>query len=133
MQHIQFKRLLSITMGSLVMACMNNVSLWALHAYEPNVADPLLETWRWHHIEALDGLGLQCMTQEPNETMWFGLNEGVMRYDGLHWRRFNLEDGLTPFVKCILAIPDGRIYVQTAEAVHLYRDRRWITVLTQAY
>jgi signal transduction histidine kinase/DNA-binding response OmpR family regulator/ligand-binding sensor domain-containing protein len=73
------------------------------------------------------------MAQEPNGIMWFGLKDGIMRYDGLHWQYFGLDDGLTPWAKCILAISDGRIFVQTAEAVHLYRDHQWITVLTQAY
>ncbi|MFC1760715.1 response regulator [Planctomycetota bacterium] len=107
--------------------------LWALHAYEPNVVDPLLETWRWNHIEALDGASFQCMAQEPNGTMWFGLNDGVMRYDSLHWQHFSLDDGLTPMVKCIWPMPDGRVFVQTAEAVHLYQDHQWATILSQPF
>jgi len=31
----------------------------ALQPYEPNKVDPLLEPWRWYHIESLDGLGFQ--------------------------------------------------------------------------
>ena len=117
----------------LLVFCWVHMPLGAVQPYEPNTVDPLLEPWRWSHIEALDGLGFQCMAQEPNGTMWFGLKDGVMRYDGLQWQRFSLDDGLTPWAKCILAMPDGRIYVQTAEAIHLYRDHQWITVLTQAY
>ncbi|MFC1760707.1 ATP-binding protein [Planctomycetota bacterium] len=107
--------------------------LGAVQLYEPNTVDPMLESWRWSHIEELDGLGFQCLAQEPNGTMWFGLKDGVMRYDSLQWQHFSLDDGLTPWVKCILPMPDGRIYAQTTEAIHLYQGHQWITVLTQAY
>ncbi|UCC99380.1 MAG: response regulator [Phycisphaerales bacterium] len=113
--------------------CAVHVPVGAVQPYEPNKVDPLLEPWRWTHIEALDGLSFQCMAQEPNETMWFGLKDGVMRYDSLQWQRFSLDDGLTPWVKCILVTPDGCIYVQSAEAIHLYQDHQWITVLAQSY
>jgi hypothetical protein len=31
----------------------------AVQPYKPNTVDPLLEPWRWYHIEALDVLGFQ--------------------------------------------------------------------------
>jgi len=110
-----------------------HMPLKAVQPYEPNIVDPLLEPWRWNHIELLDGLGFQCLAQEPNETMWFGLKESVIRHDGLHWRRFGLADGLTPLTKWILAMPDGSIYLQTSKAIHLFQDHQWITVQTRTY
>jgi len=97
----------------------------ALEPYEPNVADPLLDSWRWQHIKQLDGTSFQCMTQDPNGVIWFGLRYGILRYDGQQWRHFRRSDGLRQQVQSILATPDGRVYALTFGSVSQFVDDQW--------
>ncbi|MBM4152832.1 MAG: hypothetical protein FJ220_04840 [Kiritimatiellaceae bacterium] len=38
--------------------------------YQPIMADPMFEPWRWKHVEALDGLGVLCMGEGKDGTLW---------------------------------------------------------------
>ncbi len=105
----------------------------AVEPYEPNVADPLLESWRWQHIEQLDGLSFQCMTQDANGVMWFGLMNGVLRYDGQQLRHFHRRSALTQNVQSILTTKDGCLYALTANNIHQFMDDRWQTLLGVGY
>ena len=97
----------------------------AVQPYEPNVADPLLEAWRWQHIKRLDGLSFQCMTQDPNGVVWFGLRNGVLRYNGQQWRHFRRSDVLRQQIQSILAAADGRLYALTAGNISQFADDQW--------
>ncbi|MFC1766461.1 hypothetical protein ACFL6U_30825, partial [Planctomycetota bacterium] len=108
--------------------------LCASQPYEPQTSDPILEPWRWYPIEELSGRGFQCMAQEPNGVMWFGLQDGILRYDGLNWLRFGAQDGLKSTVKDILITHDGRIVVQTAQAIYVYSYKAgWIPLINAPY
>jgi len=56
------------------------IECWAVQPYEPLQPDPVLEPWRWRSFPELKGFGLQCMAEDQNGTMWFGLDEGVRSY-----------------------------------------------------
>ncbi len=105
----------------------------AVQPYEPNVADPLLDSWRWQHFKRLDGLSFQCMTQDPNGVMWFGLNNGVLRYNGHRWRHYRRSDALRQQIQSILAAKDGRLYAITAGTISHFTDNQWKILLTVGY
>src|SRR5882724_4491691 len=45
----------------------------------------------WHTFTAADGLAgrsVSSILEDPSETLWFGTDQGVSRYDGFTWRTF---------------------------------------------
>jgi hypothetical protein len=57
----------------------------ASQPFHPTLADPVVEPWRWRTFPELSGLGLQCLTEGKDGTMWFGTADGAWSYDGLQW------------------------------------------------
>jgi len=108
-------------------------ALPAVQPYEPNIVDPILESWRWRHIERLDGLSFQCMTQDANGVMWFGLRNGVLRYDGQQWRHFRRSDGLQQQIQSIAATADGQLYALTHGKISQFVNDRWKIIFEAGY
>lgn len=123
----------SYTFALLLAALKLSVVAQAVQPYEPNIADPLLEDWRWQHIKHLDGLSMQCMTQDANGVLWFGLRNGVLRYDGQQWRHFRRSRVLPQQVHSILAATDGCIYALTSSGISQFVDDQWKLLLRYDY
>ena len=75
---------------------------WAVQPYTPAQADPVLEPWRWRSFPELKGLGLRCMAEDTAGNMWFGIDAGVVRYDGVTWQTYRRMTGSTerPWIAC---------------------------------
>jgi len=91
--------------------------------------DPVLEPWRWRAFPELNGLGLQCMAEAKDRAMWFGVDDGGRRYDGVHWTAYTEKDGLygAPVVT-LLGSRDGSIYAGTAMGISRFTDGKWSRV-----
>jgi signal transduction histidine kinase/ligand-binding sensor domain-containing protein/CheY-like chemotaxis protein len=101
----------------------------AVSPYTPEVADPFLETWRWQVYPELNGKGLRCLTEDRSGTVWFGVNAGVVSYDGLVWSTHTVDDGLVGAPgNCLLATEDGAVYAGTEMGVSVFRDGVWSAV-----
>ncbi|MDP6040717.1 MAG: two-component regulator propeller domain-containing protein, partial [Candidatus Latescibacteria bacterium] len=95
----------------LVLLALTNC--WAVQPYTPVHPDPVLEPWRWRSFPELKGLGLQCLAEDRNGNIWFGINHGVMRYDGINWTSYPTSLSGGP-VQSLCATRDGRLYAGTA-------------------
>ena len=96
----------------------------AIKPYSPKLIDPFTESWRWQHIEMLDGVGLVSLAQSKDGHIWLGLTDGLLRYDGTNWQHLNPEEHLTR-VHSILAARDGDIYIRTRTSVLKYTNDKW--------
>ena len=101
----------------------------AVQPYQPVHPDPVLESWRWRSFPELKGLGLWCMAEDRGGSMWFGLKDGVMRYDGVTWTSYTPEEGLhgTPVYR-LLTTRDGSVYAGTDMGISRFRDGAWSRV-----
>ncbi|OGG54366.1 MAG: hypothetical protein A3F84_09050 [Candidatus Handelsmanbacteria bacterium RIFCSPLOWO2_12_FULL_64_10] len=99
---------------------------WAIRPYTPVHPDPVLEPWRWRSFPALNGLGLQCMAEAKDKSIWFGVDDGVRRYDGVHWTAYTEKDGLygAPVVT-LLGSRDGSVYAGTAMGISRFWEGKW--------
>ena len=97
----------------------------AIQPYKPQLADPLLEPWRWHVLEELKGQGLSCLAEDQQGHFWFGTDKGVRKYDGLSWTIFEPADSLlqTPIDLC--ATTDGSIYASTPRGLIRFSNDVW--------
>ena len=104
---------------------------FAAETFTPQRADPLTEKWRRQTIQELDSLGLYSMTEAKDGVLWFGLRNGVIRYNGLRWQRFFQkkpgEDGLR--FKLLLAARDGAVYASTDAGIYKYAADQWRKII----
>ncbi len=91
----------------------------AVRPYQPAATDPLLEPWRWRTFAELKGLGLRCLVEARDGALWFGVDEGVQRYDGIKWRTYSsAADG--PYgapVNVLFAARDGSVYAGSDKGI----------------
>ena len=99
---------------------------FAVRPYTPVQPDPVLEPWRWTAFPELNGLGLRCMAEDREGNMWFGVDEGAVRYDGLKWTTFTEQDGLygAP-VTAMLGARDGSVYAGTPMGISRFANGKW--------
>jgi len=94
--------------------------------FTPRYADPLTEPYRWQLIPELSGKGFRCMVEDSSGTVWFGVNGGVLCYDGLQWK-FHVLNPLwknEPIV-ALCAAHDGTLYAGTPKGVCRYCNDAW--------
>ena len=99
---------------------------WGVEPYEPVQPDPVLESWRWRSFPELKGKGLFCLTEARDGAIWFGLDSGVERYDGIHWTPYTTDDGIygAP-VRALHATRDGSVYAGTELGLSRFHDGKW--------
>ena len=101
----------------------------ALTTYQPERSDPILEPWRWQSYPQLEGRIVHCVTEAADSSLWFGLEDGVARYDGLNWSFSPTEDGIVgKQTTAICGAKDGSIYVGTEIGLNRYYKKRWTLV-----
>jgi signal transduction histidine kinase/DNA-binding response OmpR family regulator/ligand-binding sensor domain-containing protein len=103
-----------------------SAAVLAVKPYKPNIADPLLESWRWQHFPELDGRGFICMAQAGDGTMWFGLRNGVISYDGISWTDYTAENGAPKnSINTICPARDGTIYFGSESDITVLSGGKW--------
>ena len=103
---------------------------WAVEDYAAKVTDPLLQSWRWQSFSQLNGKGYRCMAEAADRSVWFGVDQGVMRYDGINWTLFTPDDGLIGApVTALLSARDGSIYAGTDKGVSRFKNGTWQRIL----
>jgi len=108
---------------------LHDSQLEAVQSYQPVFSDPALEPWRWRSFPELKGHGLRCLAESRDGAMWFGTDEGVWRYDGLHWTVYTREDGLIGApVNALCATRDGSVWAGTEMGISRFREGTWSRV-----
>lgn len=97
----------------------------AARPYTPRVADPVLESWRWRQIQDFNGLGVRCVDEDQDGTLWFGCVGGIVQYDGMQMRRI-------PFDKELLAQIDSDMPCPPTHALLVTRDNRRLMVISSS-
>jgi len=97
-----------------------------LQSYKPEIADPLFEPWRWQHYAYLSGKGIRCFTQDKEKNTWFGVDNGVIKYDGFSWIMYTPQDGLLGApIECLYTSNDGSIYAGSARGLSRFSEGKW--------
>lgn len=99
----------------------------AVQPYQPAPAPSALgEMWRWHHMAELDRAGFRCMASAPDGSIWFGVNNGLLRYDGTQWEAHDKESGfVNNAVKDVAVTTDGTVYAVSNNALYRYKNEQW--------
>ena len=68
-----------------------------------------------------------ALAQTADGFLWIGTRDGLYRFDGVHFELYQSTDGKTlpdANVKCLLAMPDGGLWVGATNATFLLKDGR---------
>jgi len=116
--------------------------LWcaAVQPYTPQIADPLLEPWRWQQMGELDGLSVLCMDEAPDGTLWFGNIGSIAQYDGLSVTQIPFDENLLsrittvqnrpePWGKALLALDDGSLLLVVGKSLVRRVDDEWEVIV----
>ena len=110
----------------LLLFLFSGINLYASQEYFPEMANPLTESWRWKNFPELEGKGVRCITEDKAGKIWFGVNEGLLEYDGYQWKWHRSEDGLPGgAVELVFSGEEGLIYAATAAGVFFYDAAQW--------
>lgn len=110
-----------------------NTACWGARPYEPVRPDPIQERWRWRSFPELKGRGLRCMAEAKDGAMWFGVDAGALRYDGVTWTTYTPEDGLLGAPTETLCVArNGSVYAGSAMGISRFDGTRWQRVFPTA-
>lgn len=89
--------------------------------YIPEISSPLEDSWRWSEIEQFSDYKLTCVSEDDAGQLWFGLEDGIIRYDGY---------AITPIhtcsrVKDIEVFAPNEIYAVTTDALWYFDGDTW--------
>jgi len=66
------------------------------------------------------------MAEAKDQAMWFGVDDGVRRYDGFHWTAYTQTEGLLGApVNALCATRDGGVYAGTEAGISRFHEGRW--------
>lgn len=98
----------------------------SVEPYRIRFADPLGQPWRISRYPELQGRAVRSMTEDSVGNMWFGVCNGVVRYDGIHWQDHTADEGLfTGHVESVAARPDGSIIAATQHGLFELSGNQW--------
>ncbi|MGA1197825.1 MAG: ligand-binding sensor domain-containing protein, partial [Candidatus Latescibacterota bacterium] len=105
---------------------MSGTSAWTAESYIPLKQDEIDQPWRWRIYDEFKGQGLRSIAQDSTGAMWFGVEDGVVRYDGLTWTSFDETDGLPNGpINAICTGFDGRVYVSSDAGIGYWDKGKW--------
>ncbi|WP_236905302.1 ligand-binding sensor domain-containing protein [Collimonas arenae] len=82
--------------------------------------------------DGLTNMAVNALAQEPGGYLWIGTQNGLFRYDGARFQRFELRQGLpTPFVSTLHVDGSGRLWVGTSEGLYLWQGQRFVSMQFQ--
>ncbi len=118
-------RVVGLLTLAVVVALLSGTSQ-AGRPFTPVQPDPVLEPWRWRSFPEIKGLGLQCMTQDGEGRMWFGVDDGVRVFDGTDWATHSDEAGLLGGGASALCVTKaGIVYAGTSVGVFRHDGGQW--------
>lgn len=83
---------MKIQLTQILFLLLFTVTIYGQKTYTPEFADPLLDKYRWRHCKELSGKNFSCFYEGENGTMWFGIQNGVISYDGYKWTEYLIPE-----------------------------------------
>ena len=102
--------------------------------YKPIQVDPLTESWRWKVYPELVGKGVRTLVETKDGSVWFGLDKGIIKYNGKDWQTFNKSNGLDNIPVNQLCVENGHtVYAGTDSGIYKYSDNNWKRIFPTAW
>lgn len=99
----------------------------AQDTYMPNLADPMMEGWRYSYFPELDDQGVRSIaSSNESNTCWFGLDSGVASYNGFDWQQYGIKDGLSGLpVQKVFVDNQDQTFAATSTGLFVLQQNKW--------
>lgn len=98
----------------------------AVEPYKPQLANPVLEPWRWTEFPGYDTIRISCVARGNNQGMWMGIGNKAVYYDGYRTSSF-APDSTT--VQSMIFEKDDNLLVATSNGVFRYKEGEFRKIL----
>src|ERR1035437_270763 len=99
--------------------------------FTPEFADPLLEPWRWKQIPELRGKGIRCIIESNDCSIWFGVDNGIYRYNGKEWTFYSSGNScIQGPINVLSKAEDGSILAGSTNGLYEFQNNKWKTLIT---
>lgn len=101
-------------------------NLVAVEPAELPQPDPLLQPWRFSYFPELEGKGLRCVEEAVDGRIWFGLQDGIIAYDGYYWERLTDVRGQHAVeIRDLYRSPDGAMLAASERGLLKISTNGW--------
>ena len=110
----------------LLFLCFLQQPTLAVQPYSSTQNNPVADIQNWRIFPELKGKGLRSLTEGLDRTMWFGVDQGVIHYNGINWTPYTQQNGIwgSP-VDVLLTTSTGDIYAGTSAGISRYNGNSW--------
>lgn len=98
----------------------------AAEPYKPQMANPVLEPWRWTEFPGYDTIRISCIARGNNSGMWMGIGNKATYYDGYRTIQF-APDSTT--IQSMIYEKDNNLLVATSNGVFRYKEGEFRKIL----
>ncbi|MCC7335226.1 MAG: response regulator [Pirellulaceae bacterium] len=110
----------------LALAGLGSLSARAAEPYQLVEPNKLNEPWRWQSYPNLSGKGVTCLCEGREGSVWFGVSDGLIRFDGLHWTNYTRAQAkLTGPTSFLTAVSNGNIYAGSENELSRFNGESW--------
>jgi signal transduction histidine kinase/DNA-binding response OmpR family regulator/ligand-binding sensor domain-containing protein len=93
--------------------------------FSPKTAEPITESWRWRSMDMIAAKGVRCMLDDAKGNMWFGVDKGIVRYDGYEMTVYDQQDYLKFPVGTLYQTDDGKLYAGSESGLLIFDNDKW--------
>ncbi|MDB5765871.1 MAG: hypothetical protein JWQ61_685, partial [Collimonas fungivorans] len=116
---------------SLRRRCRLIVMLWLIFLSPAAICQQLPLRY-YGQSDGLTNMAISALAQEPGGYLWIGTQNGLFRYDGARFQRFELGQGSpAPFITALHVDGNGRLWVGTSEGLYLRQEQGFVAMQFQ--
>lgn len=98
----------------------------AVEPYKPQLANPVLEPWRWTEFPEYDTIRISCVARGNDEGMWMGIGNKAVYYNGYKTTQF-VPDSTT--VHSLTFEKDNNLLAATSNGIFRYKEGEFRKIL----
>ena len=113
------------TKTSLCLWLLAGIAAAKTEPYIPDIVEPATQSWMWRELEPLQDKGFRNMGKGPNNTIFFGTEQGVYQYNGYALKQLE-RDGIdaSPIISFHTS-RSGAAYAASRQTLYVFENGRW--------
>lgn len=99
---------------------------WGNGPYRPQLANPVLEPWRWTDFPEYDTIRISCVARGRDNGMWMGIGNKAVYYDGYKTVQF-IPDSSS--IESMVFEKNNNLLLSTSNGVFRYKEGEFRKIL----
>jgi len=98
--------------------------------YQPQLANPVLESWRWTNFPEYDTIRISCMAKGKDGGMWMGIGNKAVYYDG-YKTKFFIPDSTD--IQSLVFEKGNTLLAATSRGIFRFKDGEFRKILNFSF